>query len=97
MVQYGVREDDGLIDYDDVARPAERHRPKLIARGGSAYPRAIDFGRFRAIADTVGAILLADMAHFAGLVAGDVHPSPLPHAQVVTATTYKNLRGVAAA
>ena len=94
IVHYGVRDDDGLIDYDDVARLAERHRPKLIVCGGSAYPRVVDFGRFRAIADTVGAILLADMAHFAGLVAGDVHPSPLPHAQVVTATTYKNLRGV---
>lgn len=91
---YGVRPDDGMIDYDDVAEMAEACRPKLLICGGSAYPRAIDFGRFREIADRVGAILLADMAHFAGLVAGGEHPSPVPHAHVTTATTYKNLRGV---
>jgi len=91
---YGVREEDGRIDYDQVADLAESHRPKLIICGGSAYPRAIDFARFRRIADSVDAVLLADMAHFAGLVAGGVHPNPLPHAQVTTATTYKNLRGV---
>lgn len=94
IVHYGVREDDGLIDYDQAAEIAERHRPKLIICGGSAYPRAIDFARFRSIADGVDAVLLADMAHFAGLVAGGAHPSPLPHAHVVTATTYKSLRGV---
>ena len=94
IVHYGVREDDGLIDYDRVGELAERHRPKLIICGGSAYPRVVDFARFRSIADGVDAVLLADMAHFAGLVAGGVHPSPLPHAHVSTATTYKNLRGV---
>lgn len=94
IVTYGVRETDGLIDYDEVQAIAERCRPKLIICGGSAYPRAIDFSRFRAIADAVGAILLADMAHFAGLVAGGVHPDPIPYAHVTTATTYKNLRGV---
>ena len=83
----------GFIDMDEVARLAQEHRPKLIICGGSAYPRAIDFAGFRAIADSVGATLLADMAHFAGLVAGGAHPSPLPHAHVTTATTYKNLRG----
>ena len=92
-VQYGVRRDDHLIDFDEVARLAEEHRPKLIIAGGSAYPRVIDFARFRAIADAVGARLLVDMAHFAGLVAGGVHPSPLPHAHVVTTTTHKTLRG----
>ncbi len=91
---YGVREEDGLLDYDQAEALAKEHRPKLIIAGGSAYPRAIDFARFREIADDVGALLLADMAHFAGLVAGDQHPSPLPHAHVTTATTYKNLRGV---
>jgi len=92
-ISYGLDPTTGRIDLDDVARQAESHRPKLIIAGGSAYPRAIDFGRFRAIADSVGATLLVDMAHFAGLVAGGVHPSPLEHAHVVTATTYKNLRG----
>ena len=91
---YGVREDDGRIDYDEVAAMAGACRPKLIICGGSAYPRAIDFARFREIADSVDAVLLADMAHFAGLVAGGAHPSPVPHAHVSTATTYKNLRGV---
>ena len=86
---YGVRTGDGLIDYDEVQALAFEHQPKLIICGGSAYPRAIDFKRFRAIADSVDAILLADMAHFAGLVAGGVHTSPVPHAHVSTATTYK--------
>jgi glycine hydroxymethyltransferase len=90
---YGVRRDDGRIDYEEVARLAAEHRPKLIIAGGSAYPRFIDFARFREIADSVGAFLLVDMAHFAGLVAGGVHPSPLPHAHVVTTTTHKTLRG----
>ena len=94
IAHYGVRAQDGLIDHDDVERLARLHRPKLIICGGSAYPRAIDFARFRAIADGVNAALLADMAHFAGLVAGGVHPDPLPHAHVCTTTTYKNLRGV---
>ncbi len=83
----------GFIDMGEVERLAQEHRPKLIICGGSAYPRAIDFAGFRVIADSVGATLLADMAHFAGLVAGGAHPSPLPHAHVTTATTYKNLRG----
>jgi glycine hydroxymethyltransferase len=92
-VTYGVRRDDGLIDFDEVDRLAEQHRPKLIIAGGSAYSRIIDFARFRAIADKVGAYLMVDMAHFAGLVAGGVYPSPLPHADVVTTTTHKTLRG----
>ncbi len=90
---YGVRAEDGRIDFAEVERQAETHRPRLIIAGGSAYPRIIDFGRFRAIADQVGAHLMVDMAHFAGLVAGGVHPSPLPHAHVVTTTTHKTLRG----
>jgi glycine hydroxymethyltransferase len=90
---YGVRAEDGRIDFDEVERQAEAHRPKLIICGGSAYPRIIDFARFRMIADKVGAYLMVDMAHFAGLVAGGVHPSPLPHAHVVTTTTHKTLRG----
>ena len=92
-VQYGVRRDDARIDFDEVERLAKEHRPKLIIAGGSAYPRVIDFARFRAIADSVGAYLMVDMAHFAGLVAGGAHPSPLPHAHVVTTTTHKTLRG----
>ncbi len=92
-VQYGVRKDDNLIDYDEVERLAKEHRPSLIIAGGSAYPRIIDFARFRAIADSVGAYLMVDMAHFAGLVAAGLHPSPLPHAHVVTTTTHKTLRG----
>ncbi len=92
-VQYGVRREDSMIDYGEVARLAEEHRPKLIVAGGSAVPRIIDFERFRAIADSVGATLMVDMAHFAGLVAGGAHPSPLPHAHVVTSTTHKTLRG----
>ncbi|MDE0932476.1 MAG: serine hydroxymethyltransferase [Novosphingopyxis baekryungensis] len=92
-VQYGVREDTHLIDYDKVERLALEHKPQLIIAGGSAYPRHIDFPRFREIADKVGAYLQVDMAHFAGLVAADMHPSPLPHAHVVTTTTHKTLRG----
>ncbi len=90
---YGVRAEDGRIDFDEVERQAEAHRPRLIICGGSAYPRIIDFARFREIADRVGAYLMVDMAHFAGLVAGGVHPSPIPHAQIVTTTTHKTLRG----
>jgi len=92
-VQYGVRADDHLIDFDQVERLAKEHKPTLIIAGGSAYPRHIDFARFRAIADEVGALLMVDMAHFAGLVAGGVHPTPFGHAHVVTTTTHKTLRG----
>ena len=92
-VHYGVRRDDLRIDYDQVAALAREHRPKLIIAGGSAIPRIIDFARFRAIADEVGAYLMVDMAHFAGLVAAGVHPSPFPHAHVATTTTHKTLRG----
>jgi glycine hydroxymethyltransferase len=92
-VPYGVRRDDHRIDMDEVAQLAEQHRPKVIIAGGSAYPRIIDFRRFREIADSVGAYLMVDMAHFAGLVAGGVHPNPFPHAHVVTSTTHKTLRG----
>jgi len=92
-VQYGVRRDDHLIDFDQVEALAKEHRPRMIIAGGSAYPRIIDFARFRAIADEVDALLMVDMAHFAGLVAGGVHPSPMPHAHVVTTTTHKTLRG----
>jgi glycine hydroxymethyltransferase len=93
VVPYGVRRDDHRIDMDEVERLALEARPKLIIAGGSAYPRVIDFARFRAIADRVGAIFMVDMAHFAGLVAGGVHPNPLEHAHVVTTTTHKTLRG----
>lgn len=92
-VQYGVKKEDGLIDYDEVERLAVEHSPKLIIAGGSAYPRQIDFARFRKIADKVGAYLMVDMAHFAGLVAGGVHPNPIDYADVVTTTTHKTLRG----
>ena len=92
-VQYGVREADHLIDYDEVERLAMEHKPALIIAGGSAYPRIIDFKRFREIADRVGAYFHVDMAHFAGLVASGHHPSPFPHAHVVTTTTHKTLRG----
>jgi len=92
-VQYGVRRQDGILDYDAVVRLAIENRPKLIIAGGSAYPRAIDFPFFRKVADKVSAHFLVDMAHFAGLVAGGVHPSPFPHADIVTTTTYKSLRG----
>ena len=93
VVPYNVRRDDHRIDMDEVGRLAHEYRPKVIIAGGSAYPRIIDFRRFREIADEVGAYLVVDMAHFAGLVAGGVHPSPLPHADVVTTTTHKTLRG----
>ena len=92
-IQYGVRRDDHLIDFDEVARLARENRPRLIIAGGSAYPRHIDFARFRAIADEVDAIFMVDMAHFAGLVAAGEHPSPFGHAHVVTTTTHKTLRG----
>ncbi len=92
-VQYGVTPDTHLIDFDEVLAKAKEHRPKLIITGGSAYPRHIDFAKFRAIADEVGALFMVDMAHFAGLVAGGVHPSPFGHAHVVTTTTHKTLRG----
>src|SRR5579864_1181618 len=93
VVPYGVTKETERIDYDDLQKLAERERPKLIIGGGSAYPRIIDFARMRQIADSVGALYLVDMAHFAGLVAGGVHPSPVPHAQIVTTTTHKTLRG----
>ena len=92
-VAYGVRPGDARIDFDELERLAKEHRPNLIIAGGSAYSRIIDFARFRAIADEVGAYLMVDMAHFAGLVAGGIYPSPLPHAHVVTTTTHKTLRG----
>jgi glycine hydroxymethyltransferase len=93
IVPYGVTKETETIDYDDLEKLAEKERPKLIIGGGSAYPRIIDFARMRQIADKVGALYLVDMAHFAGLVAGGVHPSPVPHAQIVTTTTHKTLRG----
>ena len=93
VVPYGVRRDDQRIDMEEVAALAQQHRPKVILAGGSAYPRIIDFAAFRAIADGAGAHLVVDMAHFAGLVAGGVHPSPFPHAHIVTSTTHKTLRG----
>ena len=93
IVPYGVTKETETIDYDDLEKLAEKERPKLIIGGGSAYPRIIDFARMRQIADKVGALFLVDMAHFAGLVAGGVHPSPVPHAQIVTTTTHKTLRG----
>jgi glycine hydroxymethyltransferase len=92
-VQYGVRQQDAQLDFDEIERLAQEKRPKLIIAGGSAYPRIIDFARFRRIADAVGAYFMVDMAHFAGLVAGGAYPSPLPHAHVVTTTTHKTLRG----
>ena len=92
-IQYGVRQQDSLLDYDQVAALAEEHRPKMIIAGGSAIPRVIDFARIREIADSVGAYLLVDMAHFAGLVAAGIYPSPFPHAHVATTTTHKTLRG----
>jgi glycine hydroxymethyltransferase len=93
IVPYGVTKEIETIDYDDLEKLAENEKPKLIIGGGSAYPRIIDFARMRQIADKVGALYLVDMAHFAGLVAGGVHPSPVPHAQIVTSTTHKTLRG----
>ncbi|MDA1132144.1 MAG: serine hydroxymethyltransferase [Proteobacteria bacterium] len=92
-VQYGVRRDDARIDFDEVASLAAEHKPRLIVAGGSAYPRQIDHARFREIADAVGATLMVDMAHYAGLVAAGAHPDPFPHAHVVTTTTHKTLRG----
>ena len=93
VAPYGVRRDDQLLDYDEIARLAEQAKPRLIIAGGTAYSRVWDFKRFREIADSVGAYLMVDMAHFAGLVAGGVHPSPIPHAHVITSTTHKSLRG----
>ena len=92
-VQYGVRPDDHLVDFDEVERLAAEHKPRILIAGGSAYPRHLDFARFRAIADSVGATFMVDMAHFAGLVAAGEHPSPFGHAHVVTTTTHKTLRG----
>ncbi len=92
-VQYGVRKEDNLIDYDEIQALATEHQPKLIIAGGSAIPRQIDFAKFREIADSVGAFLMVDMAHFAGLVAAGEHPSPFPYADVATTTTHKTLRG----
>src|SRR5580698_1154848 len=93
IIPYGVRREDERIDYDELARLAEEHKPKMIIAGGSAYPRIIDFARFRQIADSVGAIFLVDMAHFSGLVAAGVHPNPCDYADIVTSTTHKTLRG----
>ena len=93
VVSYGVRKDTEVIDYDELQQIAEREKPKMIIGGGSAYPRTFDFPRMRQIADKVGAFLVVDMAHFAGLVAAGVHPSPVPHAHIVTTTTHKTLRG----
>jgi glycine hydroxymethyltransferase len=93
IIPYGVRKEDEVIDYDDLELTAVREQPKLIIGGGSAYPRIIDFARMRQIADKVGALYIVDMAHFAGLVAGGAHPSPVPHAHIVTSTTHKTLRG----
>jgi glycine hydroxymethyltransferase len=93
IVPYGVTRETETIDYDELEKLAEREHPKLLIGGGSAYPRIIDFARMRQIADKVGALYLVDMAHFAGLVAGGAHPSPVPHAQIVTSTTHKTLRG----
>ncbi|SAL80718.1 serine hydroxymethyltransferase [Caballeronia arvi] len=92
-IGYGVRQEDALIDYDEVERLANEHRPKVIIAGGSSYPRIIDFARFRAIADAVGAYLMVDAAHYAGLIVAGVYPSPFPHAHIVTSTTHKTLRG----
>src|SRR5499427_1305929 len=93
VIPYGVTKETETIDYNELEKIAERERPKLIIGGGSAYPRLIDFARMRQIADKVGALYLVDMAHFAGLVAGGAHPSPVPHAHIVTSTTHKTLRG----
>lgn len=92
-IQYGVRREDALIDYDEVAKLAAEHKPKMIIAGASAYPRVIDWARLRAIADSVGAYFMADMAHYAGLIAAGIYPSPVPHAHVCTTTTHKTLRG----
>ena len=93
VVAYGVRQEDELIDYDELARLAEEHKPKAIIAGASAYSRVIDFARFRQIADSVGAVLIVDMAHYSGLIAAGVYPNPCEHADIVTSTTHKTLRG----
>src|SRR6267154_1533000 len=93
VVPYGVRHQDERIDYEELARLADEHKPKMIIAGGSAYPRIIDFVRFRQIADSIGALLLVDMAHFSGLVAAGLYPNPCLHADIVTSTTHKTLRG----
>ena len=93
VIPYGVRQDDERIDYDEVERLAHEHKPRMIIAGGSAYPRVIDFARFRQVADDVGAIFLVDMAHFSGLVAAGLHPNPCEYADIVTSTTHKTLRG----
>src|SRR5512136_584553 len=93
VIPYGVRREDEVIDYDELARLADEHKPKLIIAGGSAYPRIIDFAKFREIADSVGAILVVDMAHFSGMVAAGLHPNPCEYADIVTSTTHKTLRG----
>ena len=93
VIPYGVRREDERIDYNELARLADEHKPKMIIAGGSAYPRIIDFARFRQIADSVGAVFLVDMAHFSGLVAAGVHPNPCEYADIVTSTTHKTLRG----
>lgn len=93
VVSYGVNKETGLIDYEEIAKLAEEHKPQLIIAGASAYPRIIDFSKFRSIADTIGAKLLVDMAHIAGLVATNLHPSPIPYAHITTTTTHKTLRG----
>ena len=92
-IQYGVRKDNSLIDFEEVLNLSLIHKPKLIIAGGSAYPRIIDFKKFREIADKVGAYLMVDMAHISGLVAGGVHPNPMEYADIVTTTTHKTLRG----
>lgn len=92
-IQYGVRESDSLLDYEEMERLAKEHKPKMIIAGASAYPRHIDFARFRKVADSIGAYLLVDMAHYAGLIAAGVYPSPVPHAHITTTTTHKTLRG----
>ena len=93
IVPYGVRKDDERIDYDELQRLAEEHKPKMIVAGASAYPRTLDFARFRQVADSVGALFMVDMAHIAGLVAAGVHPNPCEYADIVTSTTHKTLRG----
>jgi len=93
VVPYGVRKEDERLDYDELARLAREHRPKLIIVGASAYPRVFDFARIRAVADEIGSLMMTDMAHIAGLVAGGVHPSPVPHSDFITTTTHKTLRG----
>ena len=93
FVPYGVRQDNELIDYDELARLADEHKPKMLVAGASAYPRVIDFARFREIADSVGALLMVDMAHYSGLIAAGLYPNPCEHADIVTTTTHKSLRG----